>query len=366
MKKEEDSMKKVAIVSLLLLAACGGIAEDTIGETSPPPNVGGQAGSSAGGSAGSMSGSYGSAGSGDSSTESYLTRGEFAIMLVNNTLDYGYFENVPCQSKWQDVPNDTTLCFAVTALAEAGVEIVYTTDSGDKVVQPENTIPWQEARQLTVQATGWVPYPDKCLAEEGIPPQGWNAWYAGALCSRGLLWKNGNDVLVKPEAGKQFLQNVRDFQGKSATRFDTIEVLANRFLGFKYDEKASCTTTYSDVEPETMRCQLTAFMVDKGLAKPFPDGEFHGENTVNSAEYMKLLAYSAQIDTPQCQSDACAGTAAKNQWYCAYAQAVCATGVVDSIVPADFIFRDFLTITTIEMKKYLTKLRPQGQAPRSI
>lgn len=348
-------MKKTMIVSVLLAlgcAACNGCSGKNTSVDSTSTNEGGSAG---------VSGSAGSAGSGPD--EDYLTRGEFAIMLVKNLLGIQSIGPNVCPSKWDDVANDTELCFAVKMLTDADVEIAYS-ENDKKLVKPGDTLAWQDAWQLTAQTAGWIPYPDKCLSEVGIGITDANAWYAGALCSRGLLPKLTVNLQVKTAEGNKFMQDVKSFQGKNATRFDTIELMANRLLGFKYDNNAVCTPSFPDLMVEMkLRCQLTQFMVNEGLLQGYPDGQLRGENLVNTAEYMKLLALSAKLDTPSCKTDACAGTAEMGAWYCNSAQAVCKTGVVDSIVPADLITRDFLTVTAIEMKKYLAKLSPKDTPP---
>ena len=351
-------MNKVAIASILLVLGsvlgCNGCNGQTTTMSSISPNESGDAGGSGGSS-------------GSAPDEDNLTRAEFALMLVKNLLGIQSIGPNVCPSKWDDVPSDSELCFAVKMLADADVAIVQI-ENGKTLVKPGDTLPWQDAWQLTVQTAGWIAYPDKCLEEKGMASSEASAWYAGALCSRGLLANHLADATVKTKDAVNFMQMVKSFQDKPATRFDTIELIGNRLLGFKYDKDKTCmASSFSDVKPEmTLYCQLTEFMVKQDLIQGYPDSKFRGDNNVNAAEYVKLLTLSAKLDHPSCKQDACAGTAAKDQWYCSYAQAICDTGVVDSIVPINPIDRDFLTITAIEMKKFLAKLSPKDAPSRSI
>lgn len=354
-------MKKTLITSMMmLLLGCGGLVE--YDSASQSDGTAGAAGTNAG-----AAGSNSQAGAGGSTSQvEYLTRGELITMLASDLLLYSNLGDGICDSEWVDVSDDTSLCLALKMLKDADVEVHEVVDAnGEKKLNPNEKATWPETWLLTVQTLGWIQFPYLCMDEYGLATDSLNAWYAAALCSRGLLTETSG--FVTKEGGQKFVTAVKDYQSQDATRFDLVEILANRLLGFSWNKQEVCQPQFSDMSSEDMlNCQLVNFMVDQNLVDGFPNGQFKGNQGVNSAEYMKFLAESADLPLNACLENSCAGTAEMGAWYCAPAQAVCKTGVVDSIVPADLITRHFLTVTAIEMKKFLAKLKPQGRAPRSI
>lgn len=277
-------MKKswIGLTTITLLLACGEADQSDTSKTIP--ENGGQAGSG--------------------NQVYYLLRGDMADRLAADFIGYEMNDPVPCASVYSDVKNDTKRCSYMNILDSAGVKLAYPYDDGSVGIHPGEKVSWKELWQHTTEALGWIPYADECLKDYPLiqasqPYSG----YAAALCARGLLNDKKPDDLVTLKEMSEWMIQTLLYQAGSCTRFDLIELMAAYYQDFSYDPNFVCQPLFPDVTSDMkLRCQLTEFMVKKGLIQGLPDGKFHGENQFNMAEFMKMLVFSSKLETSPCQT----------------------------------------------------------------
>jgi hypothetical protein len=103
---------------------------------------------------------------------------------------------------------------------------------------------------------------------------------------------------------------------------------------------------------DSVEGRAAAELYRRAVIGGFPDGEFKGSRTVNRAEAAKFLLLSRHGDIPEINNNGRFPDVMDNQWYTRYVVAASVLGVISG--HPDGLFRPGNTVNTAEFLKMLT------------
>ncbi|MBN2096197.1 S-layer homology domain-containing protein [Candidatus Peregrinibacteria bacterium] len=122
--------------------------------------------------------------------------------------------------------------------------------------------------------------------------------------------------------------------------------------GYEEEVRTSSDNPFSDTTINSLAGQAAADLYDKGIIGGYPDGEFKGYRPVNRAEAAKFLLLSAGIEVKDLKNNGRFSDVIEGEWYTKYVMTAAERYIINGY--SDGSFRPANTVNTAEFLKMLT------------
>ena len=256
---------------------------------------------------------------GANSEKGSLTRRQLVVDLVSMVKPEALDETVACTSMHEDVEDNSDLCRALDLLYKRGEGLRAFSDGQFK---PEEYVPHAEMWVNTVQILGFASFPRPLCATD-VSGEEWYSWSLGPLCAKGLYeWApDGNSQpseITSREEWETQKELLRSYLEQNTTRLDLIEHI-QAIIYMDTFTINSCTSSYEDVEENSLACYLTEAMLNEGLLD-HSQANFRINETLVWDEAVKFSLMASGIDPV----DQCTGCmSSPEHWGCNWMDKLC-------------------------------------------